>query len=472
MDSKAVEFCLAKTCASAEVKKIVESLPVKLLGYPFFRLGIPNNLHTAGLVQRIRRAKMPFVAVPKRLSRPNVRQLRIGMVGELTFGGARPLSLTENFPAQHELFLFDAGGKDRFGPIPQRPNTHFSRHDLGGDYSKIASKTIGSGEDYIKAICNLTDEINTSKLDILIIANASLEEKNDIATLCNTPCLVSHLMGSEPVYNTKIDFTLYAQANTWSYIKNHRLHSIFTNRPLPAEVCCNLAQHLYERNPSPLPDIPWEQREPLLFFHGRLAQIHSQGYLTLLAGLLENDRNLRFEFLGPGDAKPVLQFFANRGLAGQVKYLGVIDKALYQTGDFHEKIYSTLMRARLEPNPWPLGGGISRIEAYQAGTPTVHLRMNHHRDWVTGASWVDLPDIEIPSATADTVEEYQLLCQKCLYDKEFAAKIRQEQHRVANRVVDAEAWWDRVIVLYREWLTRTGWAASLPEPRRTSPSGN
>jgi len=440
----------------------LEELLINALSYPFYKAGVHYNIHALGLQMRVRNAHSPFRPVPKRSPQAHAGPLRIGMVGEMSIGAARPLALISEFPTGHVFHVFDTGREGVFGELPQRPNVVVTRIALPENASGVEKKP-GDVAKYVPAVHRLATAINAARLDLLIVSNGSIEEKHDIAALVDTPCLVGYLMGSEPVMHPKIDYCLYVQPRTGFPVLGHTMYSVFTGRPVPAEKCCTETAFAYEmvgadRAANP----PWEARENLMIFHGRLAQLIEPSFLGVLAELLREDPGLRFELLGPGDNLEEIQaFFANRGVGERVRYLGMVDKRDYTAGTFHSRIYDFVRRGRLEANPWPIGGGSARVEAYLAGTPTANLRFHPEGDrpWASDQTTVALPFIDAPSGTADDIAGFKALCRRCLYDRTFAEELIAEQYHVAAEVTNHGVWWERVIACYRDWLAGKGWAA-------------
>ena len=82
-------------------------------------------------------------------------------------------------------------------------------------------------------------------------------------------------------------------------------------------------------------------------------------------------------------------------------------------------------RSRLQANPWPLGGGCSRIEAYALGVPCIALRVSFdERRWNTRQPVVcDVPAIHAASGTADDADHYLELCRRCLHDERWFDRV-------------------------------------------------
>ncbi len=438
---------------------------IGLAGFPFQRwLGIEDNIHSQAMRMRLWNRTGPFRPVPKRPAVVRDGPLRVGYVSELGRGGDPAWAHCTMFPEDSRLFIFSTRKWEEFD-VPRLPHVSLSSFVLSRVPGLQAARYGAEREHYEQEMRRLAREVNACDLDILLLASFHLDEVNDLAMLVDTPCIVVRLFGSAPSFHPKVDYCLYCQLHSSFPIVGTDMRSVFTGKSMGAEPCLNGMGPLYpdwgltpENNPA------WEDRPPWLLFHGNLVQLQGSRYLALIGDILEADREVRFRILGFGEGlSTVMDTFARRGLSGQVQYLGEVDKALQRTGEFQKRITSFLRDGRLEPDPWPWGGGQARVEAYQAGTPTVHLRIDSTGGVPSDEQMeFDVPDLEVPSATASSLEEYRNLCLKCLYDGDFARKVAQEQYSIARRVTDARAWWDNFFASYRHWLHGTGWAAGLP----------
>ena len=124
----------------------------------------------------------------------------------------------------------------------------------------------------------------------------------------------------------------------------------------------------------------WIERENLIVFHGSLYKLASYPFLSLLFELLLEDKHLEFVFMGRGDDKllsKIFQWAKEKGVDSRVHYEGHFSPVRNNEGIIDdpgwEKLKGYLLKARLAPNPWPIGGGSARFEAYLSGAPMVHM---------------------------------------------------------------------------------------------------
>jgi len=423
-------------------------LPVKLAGWPFERLGFIDNMHSFGLRMRIDQRLSRFLRRVKRPPRDHGGPLRVGLVGEVSIDGGKPVIMATQFPEEHRLFLFDIARDGEHGPLPQRPNVTVSLHDLGRDYDR--------------AMRGLCAAINDADLDLLVLANFSFDEKNDIAQLVDTPCLVHFVIGIQVLGHEKIDFVLYPLVTEGYHIQENRLRSDFTGRQLPVERCVPGAPVYNDLKVDPTDNPPWDQRQPIIVAHGRLVKFNYPPFLEMMISILEAESSVRFAMLGPGDELADIRLaLERRGLGQRVEYHGFLDGALDKIPQNRQRVLEFLRRGRLAPNTWPQTGGRTRTEAYVAGTPTVHMQYMRGREGADARRLIalDLPWADIPGGVAGGLAEYREMSLKCLFDKAFAEQIIQEQYTKARTLTDARRWWNETLASYFDWLRGTGWAA-------------
>lgn len=420
--------------------------PVSLLRLPFPRYGLTDNLHCLGLDARIDYLLNSVGAVPKRSPLPwdGKRSLRIGFVGALAANLSTPPSMFEAFPSDHELFIYDiALWGTHYLRFPPGTATSVKHFKLNGDYENNVNRLGGA--------------INDDQLDILFIAHHDHWQRRDIIDLVDTPCIINFSTGSVLSYHQKVDVTVFVQPRKDFFVKNGRVHSVYTGSKLRGEPCWEGASIFDAKAVDPKKNPAWRDRRPHIFFHGRLHKLDSESFLESMGSLLRESSDVRFVFAGAGNemAARVLSFFQRRGLQSQVSYLGEITHDHGGKCAGWRKILENLRQARLSPNTWPIGGGSARLEAYVAGTPQVHLGMNAGQGNLfdtTNQTVVDVPNLNTKLGTANGIEEYGIFCRRCLFDREYAEALVKEQYTKALRCTDSAYWWNEKINFYEGWL--------------------
>lgn len=306
---------------------------------------------------------------------------------------------------------------------------------------------------------------------MLVNVNAK-SDGYELLDAVTTPCIAHYCSTSDLLHHEKIDVQIYWQPEADYLIRGSQLFCCTTERLAPFGSVRQVRGFYDRRGMNPSTVRPWKGREPLIVFHGSLDKLEGREYLTTVFDLLREDKALQFLYVGKdiGTAlKNVTQASRKAGVEGQVHYEGEFSPVRNEEGAIPDdgwlKMLSYLQRARLAPDPWPIGGGSSRFEGYVAGVPSVHMGLRVDRAiWRRRQPSVcEIPLLLVPSGTATTIEEYRRLCRSCLYDEEFADRIIAEQLSIADAASDPQAWWDELLTVYEEWHTRSGACRLRPD---------
>ncbi len=426
-----------------------------LLGWPY-RVPMVFNLELSRFWRRLERRVLGRSPVPRAAAGPVVgRRLRVGCLAAFSELYSAPAHLFEAAPEDVELWLFDT-------PYKKRPFTpaEFLRPLAHGYRALEWQQEPLPLDSYRESLCRAADLVNQADLDMLVLY-FNVPPLFELLDRLQTPCIAEACIISDLIHHPKADFHVYAQPGPDYRFEEGRLVSDFEDRPLgPAPVYPGFL--FYDRRDlEAAPSRPWAQREGLMVFHGLLYKAASEPFLECVERLLEEDPALHFVFTGRdihGSLERMTTFFDRRGLSARARYEGAFS-ARREAGDVvtdpgWRRLVDHLESARLAPNPWPVGGGSSRFEAYLCGAPGVHMGIDFERASRGGHehTLIEVPDLVVPSATAFDPEGYLELCRRCLYEEEFADSVRREQLEVARRVGDPVAWWRQMLDCRASWL--------------------
>jgi hypothetical protein len=387
------------------------------------------NLDAARFVRRVRRYGIRPAA--KREPREPDGPLRVGILG--AFSGL--LTLTrEHFvdaPEDVELHVLDLGYEGRYARYLEPVAASYATEDLAEA---------------------------ASDLDVLLVVgwNPAVDEVLDAA---RTPCVVAFSTGSDLLHHEQVDFHLYPQPEADYFLRGGRLFCGTSRARFGGELVYP-AFFLYDRG-GVEPGPPWAEREPLILVHGSLFKAASELFLDGVLPLLYDGAELVLMGRAVEDEFEVVSRAASRhGVGSRVHYEGAFSGTRGADGARDDpgwqKLLGYLRRARLAPDPFPIGGAAARVEAYAAGVPTAHLAV-HFDEAAWGRRQPSLLEVEallVPEATARSPAEYRRLCERCLHDGEFAATVTDAQARVCERVTDARAYWLQLVEAHRDWLRR------------------
>ena len=426
-----------------------------LLGWPY---GVPMvfNIELSRFWRRLERRVLGRAPVAQRPPGEVAgRRLRVGCLGAFSELYSAPAHLLAAAPEEVELHVFDTPYKKRpFVPAGfLRPLVH--------DYRVLDwQQEVLPLDSYRDSLRRAAAAVNEADLDLLALF-FNVPPLFDLLDWIETPSVAEICIISDLIHHPNVSFHVCPQLGPDYRFEGGRLASELTGRTLDGAPVVPGFLFYDRRDLDFSTPRPWRKRDGLVVFHGLLYKAAAEPFLDCLARLLADDPALRFAFAGrdiDGSLERMTAFFRRRGLAGQVHYRGTFS-ARREAGDVVTdpgwgRLVEDLERARLAPDPWPVGGASSRFEGYLCGTPSVHMGIDHQRARGGGRehSLIEVPDLLVPPATAYDPGGYLELCRRCLYDEEFAGRLQELQLAVARRVGDADAWWRQLLDYHAAWL--------------------
>lgn len=437
--------------ASRRAALFAGTTPVELVDrlVPIFETGWPHHLGTPWVNLNVQRFHRRVVrehegGTPRTQRPPRARsdRLRIGVVGLLEGAFFFTRRFFEARPAGVDLVAFDVGSATTAAEAYVGPIVESYRHFT------------------LAEIEELGEAIDRAGLDIVLV-DVRKRHVYDLLDRIEAPCVALLCAEVYLRYHPSVSFHLYPFQQADYFPRDDRLFCGTSGAFFGDEIVfpCFFPYDL--RGLDPARRRPWAAREPLIVFHGRLFKA-SEPFLDLLFALLGRDDELRLVVMG-GDSQGALDRIMRSarlaGVAGRVSYEGPLTTAHDEHGGLADpawrRLFDLLGRARLAPDPWPLAGGATRVEAYAAGAPTAHMGIRTDR-----ASWgrpqhmvtAEHAALLVPRATAYSVEGYAEICRGALYDEEFAELVAGEQAVIAEQVGDPRAFWQLFLDRYERWL--------------------
>jgi glycosyltransferase involved in cell wall biosynthesis len=415
-------------------------------GWPYHSKGW-TNLHMARWLMRVRRGP-----AQRRPPRPPFgagnRRLRVGIIGPFSGLLGFPARLFQAFPPAAELTIFDYAYGDRYASY-LRP--------LAAQY--VAMPRGSSSAEVFDA----AGAIEREDVDLLVNVLAK-RPVFDLMDRLHVRCIAHYCNGSEPLYHDAVDFQLYPQQEADYFVAGSRLFCTTTMSWFSHQPFFPVTPYYDVRDIDPVPPC-WRQREPVIVYHGSLYKLANPGYLAVLFQLLREDRVLRLVVMGKDDSSALATIraeAAKHDVASQVHYCGHFGSTRNAEGAVDDPGWAhtrqLLARARLAANPWPIGGGSSRVEAYAAGVPCIAVRLSFDKSAWNRPQLVtcDVPAIHSHAGTATTASEYLELSRRCLYDDRFFERVVSDQRTALQGLTDAPGWWARVFVAHDRWKRGTG----------------
>jgi hypothetical protein len=214
---------------------------------------------------------------------------------------------------------------------------------------------------------------------------------------------------------------------------------------------------LYDRRGLPMvPLRPWHAREPLIVTHGSLYKFAVPSFVACMLDVLDVEPEVEWILVGKDNGRALSSIetmAAQRGLRARVQYQGEFSSVRNAEGVVDDPrwdaVQELLRRARLAPDPFPIGSGSARFEAYWLGAPSPHMGILGRNG--KPVATCDLPVLRVGAATVETVDDYRDLCVRCLRDPAFATSVQQGQIAAAERACDPARWWSELADAYQAW---------------------
>jgi hypothetical protein len=411
------------------------------------------NLDMARLEWRLRRGR-PTGGVGRRPPEPpGGEPIRLGILGQLAklnLGGSP--AFVEAASKRFEVVVLDIGHRGRHA-------RYLDRHCLR--YEALPA------DDWLESA---TAAVEDARLDILHLMEFQSVHGGDVLDRVDTPCVVHYCTGTEPLHDPRVSFQFQDQPEADYFVREDRIFCTMCRGPFSRQVVYDRGTYfdVLDR-PEAVPS--WREREPLIVFHGSLFKAAAPAYLEAIVGLLRDDPAVRLVLFGKNESfgrtsgtwlDDILSAASRAGVRGRVDYRGEFSIYRSEEGDSrHDAAWldlrDHLLRARLAPDPWPIGGGTSRAEAYAFGVPGAHMRVRFDE-----SSWgrpqpaaYEIARLLVDEASATGVDGYVDVCRRCLYDEDFADAVTRRQLELLEPTLDFGRYWDDVRRGYETWLAET-----------------
>ena len=328
-----------------------------LTGWPHHR-GTPwINLHVARFTWKVKRA---LADSPSPVQRPprEAERLRVGLLANLGSTLTFTPQFFERIPENVELAAFDLGGHDRTAGYLERFVSDYEAFDAADTHAAAAA-------------------IERNDLDLLLF-DVYKTDLDAILDRVSVPCIVDVCSTVKLRFHPSVSFHLYCLQQADYLGKGDGLFCATSESDLVERPVYPGALLFDRRNLDPGTRRLWRERDPLLVYHGKLYKL-SDAYLEAVLSLLADDSSLELAVMGRDDGQlDGVRAVAERyGVADRLHYEGEFRVSRNEQGKVDDaswlRLADLLGRARLAPDPWPLGGAYSRLEAFAAGALSVHM---------------------------------------------------------------------------------------------------
>ena len=375
-------------------------------------------------------------------------RLRVGMVGRFAGLLGIPPSLLAACPPGIELAVFDAPFRgQRAAYLTALPLTYYPVE-------------LDDAVPYGAAIATAASAIERADLDLLINVNTKVDA-HLLLDVVKTRCVANYCVGSDLLHHPRVDVEMLWQLPTGYQLRDGRLWCERTGLAVRSAAIHQVRGFYDSRGLAPADAGTWLAREPLIVSHGSLYKFAVPMFVECVCDVLDTVPEAQWLLMGKNNGVALQSITARaaaRGLAGRVHYEGEFSAVRSTDGGFADagwiRLQALLARARFAPDPFPIGSGSARFEAYLLGAPSVHMAPTAREGAMTLNS-SELPLLNIPMATATSVAEYRDLAIRCLTDERFCEAVQREQLVAARRASDPAVWWRDIVDAYR------GWAATV-----------
>lgn len=406
------------------------------------------NLHMSRLLARVRRAiRRAPTPKPAQVRAPGDR-LRVGLIGRFSGLLGFPPSLFAGCPPGIELTVFDA---------PFRGQTAGYLATLPLTYHPVAL------DGPVEAIEQTASTVNHSGLDLLINVNAKADA-HTLLDIIDTGCVANYCSGSDLLHHPRVDVEMLWQMPGGYDLRDGQLFCQRTGVAVRGSPIHQIRGFYDARDLGGEVPRPWQARRPLIVSHGSLYKFAVPLFCSSMLDVLEAVDGSEWVLFGKDNGtalRTILGEASARGLSDRVRYEGEFSAVRDDAGSFSDpgwaRLKELLRAARLAPDPFPIGSGSARFEAYMLGTPSVHMgpdaRAGHRP-----LNSAELPLLSVAMATATGLAAYRDLSIRCLTDQAFGESLQQQQLTVARRATDAGEWWRIVSGIHRQWAAERGCA--------------
>lgn len=402
------------------------------------------NVHLSRFLVRIRRALRAAPLPRHRTPAIERTRLRVGMVGRFAGLLGIPPSLLAACPSGIELAVFDAPFRgQRAAYLTALPLAYYPVElDDAVPYGAALAKTAAA--------------IERADLDLLINVNPKVDA-HLLLDVVTTRCVANYCTGSDLLHHPRVDVELLWQLPTGYQLRGGRLWCERTGLAVRGAGIHQVRGFYDARGLAPADAAVWHAREPLIVSHGSLYKFAVPMFVECVFDVLDAVPEAQWLLMGKNNGVALQSITARaaaRGLAGRVHYEGEFSAVRSADGGFTDagwlRLQGLLARARFAPDPFPIGSGSARFEAYMLGAPSVHMAPTA-RDGAMTLNSSELPLLNIPMATATSVAEYRDLAVRCLTDGGFGEAVQREQLMAARCASDPAIWWADIAGAYRRW---------------------
>lgn len=359
--------------------------------------------------------------------------LRIGLIGNLSGISMTPPSFLDFFAySEHKLYVFDVSGQDL---LSKKSKYH---HAL----------SYWVGKDKWKNLEQICDNINKEELDLVVIAD-TMAFSSCVASRIKAKAIYYYSFGSGVLPKIKGLTNILCQPQIDFELSENCVYSYNSNRHL--EVARTIAiSGYYDRRNIAVDTIKKSSGDfKYIFYHGSIYKILNYSFLKSISRILSSQVDLKFVYIGKGTFSQLFRiklFLLFFGISKRCIYLPHMQ---YSRGEFWS-LGEILGKSIVYLNPWPVGGGAARFEAYAYGVPVAHLELSQNQSVGKNKSStvVDVLGFKNEFSTNISRSDYVEFVIRVIEDLSFRKMVINEQSKKLEYLSSSTRWWNQVIEDY------------------------
>jgi hypothetical protein len=369
----------------------------------------------------------------KRIDLSSINSLKIGLIGNLSGTSMTPISFLDFFASSnHKLYIYDVSDGDA---LAKKSKYHYS-------YSYLP------GKDKWKNLEEICDIVNRDELDLVVIAD-TMVFSSCVASRVDAKAIYYYSFGSGVLPKISKLTNILCQPQVDFQTRENRLYSYNSMQNLQAARTILVAGY-YDRRGiviDPLNDSTKDIK--YVFYHGSIYKILNYSFLKNVSQILSSQSDLKFIYVGHSTISEQLR------IKLYLLFLGIYRKCLYLPhnvygqGDFGV-LGEVLGNSLVFLNPWPVGAGAARFEAYAYRIPVAHLDLSvqHKLKKSKLNTVVDVLGFKTELNTNTSKVDYVDFVIKSINDLSFRKKVVEQQCKKVEYLSSSTRWWNQVIEDY------------------------
>lgn len=368
-----------------------------------------------------------------RIKSSSRNSLKIGLVGNLSGTSMTPVSFLDFFArSNHRLYIYDISEVDFFA---KKSMYHVSYRFL-------------PGKDKWKNIEKICESINRDDLDLIVIADAMVFS-SCIASRVKAKAVYYYSFGSGVLPKIRGLTNILCQPQVDFQARKYCLFSYNSMQNLEAARTILVAGY-YDRRGIPVDPIESLSSDmKYVFYHGSIYKIVNYSFLKNLSRILSSQVNLKFIYVGHSTRRDLFRiklYLLSLGIHKKCIYL---PHNVYNQGEFGT-LGEVLKKSLVFLNPWPVGAGAARFEAYSYKIPVAHLELTREHKFKKTKSntVVDVLGFDTDLNANMSKTNYVDFVVRSIEDLDFRKKVIGEQFRKVEYLSSSTRWWNQVIEDY------------------------